>query len=379
MVLASTINFLRYYLAIAAPSPLTPLPRRGEGNQTPTNQTAFAGYINAIHSLGYAVSIVYRHYKNYDNPGIVSLWNTAMQMRGCCKTVKPFFLETQWFCKPWFDPQSLNLAMDDELPSGKQVVGLSLAGFGANQEGNALDKTKGVISLVLVHPDYRRKKLGHTLLKQAEDYLFKHGSCDVRFGYTWDRFPYCWGMVGSISPAGVLQSMIEAHQFIQQQGYTAAERYEVFTRTMNQPVPFGDPRFPHLRRKYELRVNPRRTIHWFDEAMHSGMDAMVFELLETSIERPVAEIRAAEMTHFIEKTEPPQAGLYSLSVKTDFRGQGLAKFLLAQTLQYLSDQLFQNVETVIPVEFTEAKRLFTGMGFTLSDQGISYAKTLAAA
>ena len=68
-----------------------------------TNQTDFTGYIKAIHPLGSAVSIVYRHYKNYDNPGIVSLWNTAMQGRGCCKTIKPFFLETQWFCKPWFD------------------------------------------------------------------------------------------------------------------------------------------------------------------------------------------------------------------------------------------------------------------------------------
>lgn len=343
-----------------------------------TNQTDFTGYIKAIHPLGSAVSIVYRHYKNYDNPGIVSLWNTAMQGRGCCKTIKPFFLETQWFCKPWFDPKSLNLALDDELPVGKQIIGLSLAGFGANQERTGLDKSKGVTSLVLVHPNYRRIKIGSKLLQLAEAYLKERGTRDTRFGCTWDRFPYCWGMVGSICPAGVLKSMKEAHLFIQQQGYQPAERYEVYSRAMNQPVPFGDTRFPHLRRKYELRVNPRRTVHWFDEAMHGGMDSMAFELLETAIERPVAEIRAAEMTQFIEKTEPPQAGLYALSVKSDFRGQGLAKFLLAQTLQYLNDQLFQKVETVIPSDYTEAKRLFTSMGFTQVDEGISYAKTLAA-
>jgi ribosomal protein S18 acetylase RimI-like enzyme len=323
------------------------------------------------------VAIVYRHYKNYDNPGIVALWNTSMQSRGCCKTVKPFFLETQWFCKPWFQPQSLSLALDEALPEKQQIVGLSLAGFGANADETGLDSSKGVISLVLVHPNYRRKKLGTELIRRAETFLKEAGSRDVRFGCNWDRYPYCWGMIGSISPAGVLQSMPEAHAFIQKHGYQSAEKFEIYSRALNTPVPFGDPRFPHLRRKFELRVNPRATKHWFDEAIHSGMETMVFELLETAIERPVASLRAAEMTQFIEKTEPPQAGLYALEVKTDFRGQGLAKFLLAQTLQHLSDQLFQNVETVIPSTFLEAQRLFTAMGFVRIDEGISYAKTLA--
>ena len=55
------------------------------------------------------------------------------------------------------------------------------------------------------------------------------------------------------------------------------------------------------------------------------------------------------------KSQPPQAGLYGLSVKPELRRQGLGKFLMAQTLQHLNDQLFQQVETVIPVENAEAR------------------------
>lgn len=147
---------------------------------------------------------------------------------------------------------------------------------------------------------------------------------------------------------------------------------------MNQPVPWGDPRFAHLRRKYELRVKPRPVTNWFEEALHGGIESMVFELLETAIERPVAEMRVAEMTQFINKTQPPLAGLYGIQVKPELRGQGLGKFLLAQTLQHLHDQLFQNVETVIPAENAAARNLLKGMGFVMIDEGTSYAKDLGA-
>jgi ribosomal protein S18 acetylase RimI-like enzyme len=282
----------------------------------------------------------------------------------------------QWFCKPWFDPRAMTLAFDDERPTNQQLVGAVLAGFGCTPDRNALDPQLGVVSMLLVHPDYRKKGLGAELLHQAEQYLAVKGTTDSRFGCNWNRYPYCWGMLGSISPAGVLKSMDGADQFIQSQGYTPKERYEIYGRPMNQAIPWGDPRFAHLRRKFDLRIGPRKVSTLFDEALQGGLDTMVFELLETAIDRPVAEVRAAEMTQFVGKSQPPQAGLYGLSVKSELRGQGLGKFLMAQTLQHLNDQFFQQVETVIPVENTEARSLLKGMGFTLIDEGTSYAKVL---
>jgi len=322
------------------------------------------------------VSITFRPYKNYDTPSLVALWNVALTGRGCCKSLKPFFLEMQWFCKPWFDPRAMTLAFDDERPANQQLVGAVLAGFGCAPDRKSLDFKLGVVSMLLVHPDYRHKKLGATLLQKAEQYLIEKGTTDSRFGDNWTRYPYCWGMLGSISPAGVLKSMDGADQFIQSQGYAPRERYEIYGRAMNQAIPWGDPRFAHLRRKYELKVGPRQVSTSFDEALQGGLETMVFELLETAIDRPVAEVRAAEMTQFVGKSQPPQAGLYGLSVKPELRGQGLGKFLMAQTLQHLNDQLFQQVETVIPVENAEARSLLKSMGFLLIDEGTSYAKDL---
>jgi len=325
------------------------------------------------------VTITFRPYKNYDTPSVVALWNVALTGRGCCKSIKAFFLEMQWFCKPWFDPRAMTLAFDDTRAPNQQLVGAVLAGFGVSPNGLSIDHRLGVVSMLLVHPDYRKQGLGAALLKKAEAYLAEKGTTDARFGCNWQRYPYCWGMLGSISPAGVLKSMTGADQFIQSQGYVPQERYEIFGRPMNQAIPWGDPRFVHLRRKYDLRVGPRKVTTKFEEALQGGFETMVFELLETAIDRPVAEVRAAEMTQFVSKSQPPQAGLYGLVVKPEFRGQGLGKFLMAQTLQHLNDQLFQQVETVIPVENTEARSLLKGMGFTLIDEGTSYAKDLGAA
>lgn len=322
------------------------------------------------------MTISYRPYKNYDTPSVGALWNIALTGRGCCKAIKPFFLEMQWFCKPWFDPRAMTLAFDDTRAPNQQLIGAVLSGFGISADRTTLDHKLGVISMLLVHPDYRKQGVGTMLLKKAEAYLKEKGTTDARFGCNWTRYPYCWGMLGSVSPAGVLKSMTGADQFIQSQGYTPRERYEIYSRAMNHAVPWGDPRFIQLRRKYELRVGPRKVTTAFDEALQGGLETMVFELLETAIDRPVAEVRAAEMTQFVGKSQPPQAGLYGLSVIPELRGHGLGKFLMAQTLQHLNDQLFQQVETVIPVENSQARTLLQGMGFTLIDEGTSYAKDL---
>lgn len=322
------------------------------------------------------MTIVYRAYRNHDNPGLVDLWNSSLSSRGCCKGIKPFFLELQWFCKPWFEPAALQLALDTTRLDSKQIIGMALAGFGGNSSRDQIDYTKGVVSLLLVHNDYRRQGIGTRLLKSAETYLQAKGASDIRFGCNAERMPYCWGMLGSISPAGVLKSMTGVDQFILKQGYTPAEKYEIYHRQMTQAVPWGDPRFSHLRRKYEMRNVPRQVINWFDEALHGGMETTVFQLLDSALEQPVAEVRAAEMTHFLNKNQPPQAGLYDLQVKPELRGQGLGKFLMAHTLQHLHEQMFQVVETVISAENQEARKMLTSLNFNLIDEGVSYAKTL---
>ena len=70
----------------------------------------------------------------------------------------------------------MTLAFDDERPANQQLVGAVLSGFGCAPDRKSLDYQAGVVSMLLVHPDYRQKGLGATLLQKAEQYLAEKGT-----------------------------------------------------------------------------------------------------------------------------------------------------------------------------------------------------------
>jgi GNAT superfamily N-acetyltransferase len=318
------------------------------------------------------MAITYRPFKNTDTPALVGLWNQAAVARGCAVVTKPSVLETHLFAKPWFDPQGIILAVDDD----RQPVGAVVTGFGSTEDGRQLDTTRGVVALLMVHPQHRRKGIGGGLLGQAERYLREHGTRDARVGTTWERTPYGWGMVGGSRPAGVLQSNTGVHEFLTACGYQQSEHYLVLDRDMSRPVPMGDPRFPVLRRKYELSVGPRKVSTWLDEALQGVHETIVFELLELAVGKPVGELRAWDMGLFAIRTKVPQAGLYGFFIKPELRRQGLGKYLLCLSLQHLQEQMYGRVEVVLPAEHDGSKRMFESVGFVWVDEGWSYAKEL---
>src|SRR5687768_399488 len=99
------------------------------------------------------MAIKYRAYRNTDTPALAVLWNQAAAARGCAVVTKPSVLETHLFAKPWFDPRGISLAVDEET---SHVVGAVVAGFGSSEDGQQLDESRGVVAVLMVHPQYRR-------------------------------------------------------------------------------------------------------------------------------------------------------------------------------------------------------------------------------
>jgi ribosomal protein S18 acetylase RimI-like enzyme len=318
------------------------------------------------------MAITYRPFKNTDTPALVALWNLAAVARGCAVITKPSVLETHLFAKPWFDPKGIILAVQ----GNGQLVGVVLTGFGSTDDGQQLDASRGVVAVLMVHPEHRRQGIGRGLLEHAENYLREHGTRDARVGTTWERTPYGWGMVGSSRPTGVLQSNAGVHDFLTSCGYQKNEHYLVLDRDMNRPVPMGDSRFPALRRKYEMVVGPRKVSSWLDEALQGVHETVVFELHELAVGKPVGELRAWDMGLFAIRTKIPQAGLYGFHIKPELRRQGLGKFLLCLALQHMQEQMYGRAEVVLPAEHEGAKQMFESVGFVWVDEGWSYAKQL---
>jgi ribosomal protein S18 acetylase RimI-like enzyme len=323
------------------------------------------------------VGLVYRHFRNPDTPALMALWNAALTTRGCALIPKPNLLEAQFLAKPWFDPRGVLVAEDDQSAEGSNLVGAAVAGFGAHATPFRIDPQQGILSLVMVHPQFRRQKIGTGLLRRAEGYLREKGTTQIQAGSDVLHTPYFWGLLGSSSPVGVLASDTGAGDFLKARGYQAAQPFAVLTRPAEKPVAMGDPRFPALRRRFALNYHPRRPTTWLEEATQGSLEAVIFELVETASDQPVAGVRAWDMTIFGGKGQPPKAGLYGLSVQPAWRGQGIAKYLLCLLLQHLQEQMYAQIEAALPQELAATWKLFEQLAFISADAGWTYSKRIS--
>lgn len=307
----------------------------------------------------------------------MELWNQALLTRGCGVVPKPSVFETHIFSKPWFVPRSLVLAIDGDTIS-ETLVGAAFASFSLAEKCYEVQTKQGAVPLVMVHPRYRRQHIGSALLRHAEGYLAERGATEIEAGASLDRSPFLWGMLGGSAPAGVLQSDYAAEAFLLSHGYRPRDRSIVLTRPLDKAVPMGDNRFPGLRRRFSLNYHPRLITNWKEEAVEGSQEPVFFDLMETAVDRQVAQVRGWDMSLFSLRTKAAQAGLYGLQVKPEGRGQGLGKYLLCLVLQHLQEQLYGLVEAVVPDDNQTVRGLFDRLGFTASDQGCTYIKQIKA-
>src|SRR5262249_57761740 len=112
-----------------------------------------------------------------DPPGLVDVWNEAFTGRGAAQLRNASPLERHVFAKPYFDPEGLIVAVDDQVH-----VGFVHAGFGPNRNETSLNYTSGVICLLGVRPAYRDRGVGSELLDRGVAYLRAKGARTIFAG-----------------------------------------------------------------------------------------------------------------------------------------------------------------------------------------------------
>ena len=169
--------------------------------------------------------VSYRTFRNSDPPHLVRLWHACQLGRGAADGFRCDSLEGTTLSKTYFDPQGLITAWDDD--EGK-LVGFAHAGFGSAKDEKSLDRSIGVICVVMVHPEYRRRGIGRELMQRAEKYLNERGSTSIRAGACPPHDPFYVGLYGGVKPAGFLESDSLASPFVESLGYQEIDRRAVF-------------------------------------------------------------------------------------------------------------------------------------------------------
>lgn len=271
--------------------------------------------------------------------------------------------------KPTFDRDGLIVAVDQE-----RVIGFAHAGFGPGDDGNSLSTHRGVTSLVMVHADAEPSVAGQ-LLARAEQYLRDRGAQTLLGGGSYPLSPFYYGLYGGSELSGVLDSDTIGQRIFSDHGYQAQKRSIVLHRELASFRPAVDRQQMQIRRhtNVETVVDPPTTSWW---------EAVIFEPFERTrcfvVPRDgghaVASVHFWNMETMSAALGVHAVGIVGLEVTDPKRRQGLAKYLLGESLRQLHAHGVALAEVHVAADNQPALALFNGLGFAQVDATTLYCK-----
>ena len=318
--------------------------------------------------------IHYRSFRNTDPPVVAAIWNECLTGRGSYPLRIVGALERSVFGKPYFDPKGMILAFDDSTP-----LGFVHAGFGPNADQNDVDRRVGVISLMATRPSFRHRGVGKELLRLCEEYLRSKGAERIHAGPARPNNPYYFGLYGGSDAPGVLISDPLMGKFFVKHGYVEKERHVVMQRRLENPISVADPRFPQLRKRFDVTIQPRTGLgSWWQESVLGPVDPVELRVEDRATRQNVGRALLWEMEGFSYRWNSPAAGILELNIREDHRRAGLGRYFLANLLRYLQEQYFGICECQAAASNISARRLLETMAFTPVDEGVVYVKEMHA-
>ncbi len=315
--------------------------------------------------------IEYRSFRNFDPPGIWKLWLEGQMGRGAAmpRTLDAF--EDANYGQPYFDPEGLTVALD-----GSRLVGMVHSGFGTTEDRTQLDRSRGVICAVLVHPDYRRQGIGTVLLARGEAYLRGHGVTALLAGPARGLDPFYFGLYGGCRPSGFLLTDLAARPFFESRGYGEFERHGIYQRDLTIPRDPTSMRSNTIRRSTELvTLDFPESPNWWWYTHLGRSDSIRYCLKMKRTGEQIASVNATPLEHYEDVWHNRSVGIVDMRVEPQFRGQGYGQTLMIEVVKHLRQDQFRHAEVHAPENNPIGIRAVVGAGFTRLDTGIVYQKT----
>lgn len=312
--------------------------------------------------------IAYRTFRNGDPPRVLRLWNQTGLGRGAVRPDLTEAFEVVNYAQPYFDPAGLIVAEDQ-----RQVIGCVHAGFGFTQDREAVDPSVGVICVVLVHPDYRRRGIGRELIRRAEAYLRERGALTIQAGECRNRDPFYYGLYGGSRPSGFLDSDPLAQPFFTAVGYAARETVGVYQRDLNIKRDPVSVRLQGLRRSTELVIcdGPDQPTYWW--YTHLGrFESLRFRLVDRKTQQPLAAVSVIGLDQYASVWNERAIGLVDVYVSEEHRGHGYGQTLLIETVRRVRQDLIARVDMHVPDARADLSKAVQGAGFTRIESGTIY-------
>lgn len=313
----------------------------------------------------------FRTFHNSDPPRILKLWHSSNLGPSAAEGFPCDILEVFVFSQPFFDRAGVILAFE-----GDQLVGFVHAGFGVNADETAMDFSRGTISAIVVHPDFRRQGIARELIARAELYLQSKGATSVTAGAGLNQNGYYIGIYGGLQPSGFAQSAAPWDQLFEGLGYVANRPTVVMHRNLTKGRDPVSARLIRNRRRLNMIISDRVPgLSWWWHARFGQLDALRFELREKGTDNVVASAQIVGLDVYVPKWGVRAVGIQDVFVPQTARRHGYALSLIVEVCRRLREQSIQLVEAQMEAENEAAIAIFQSANFERVEELLSFRKT----
>jgi GNAT superfamily N-acetyltransferase len=312
----------------------------------------------------------FRPFRNSDPPRLAEIWRDQPPLRGRMQPVTAGILEQLVFSKPYFDPAGLIVALHNNAP-----VGFVHAGFGTNDEQNAIATESGTTYQLILRADHRDDVLARELLARSEAYLHERGAKVIYAGGINPLNAFYLGLYGGSELTGVLAGDTVFQNACRQAGYRDIDHVVVLVLDLACFRPPITRNQRQLRREMvcqEIPSPPARS--WWEAHTTGAFERIRFLLTRPSSCTPLADVWFWDIEPLSTSWGTPTAGMFDLSVASDERRKGLATFLLGEAFDRLRSRGILNVEAQTMQHNAPALALYSRLGFKQVDEGIVFRK-----
>jgi len=310
-----------------------------------------------------------RCFRNDDPPRLAEVWRAADLGPAAMQPMTSALLEAGVFSKPYFDREGLLVALD-----GDRAVGFAHAAFGPNQDRSGVDTRVGTTLLVAVVPHERQEQIGDDLLRACEAYLRGRNAGVLLGGGSAEFRSFYLGLYGGSDLPGILDSSAAMQAVFQRAGYGVGERIAVLRRPLLGFRPPVSRMQLATRRTTVLRAidEPARR-SWWEAATTTGVALRRYELLDMDEVR-LGSVSFWDMQPLAGAWGVVAAGLLDVDIEGGRRRQGLAHYLVAESLHDLAQEGVTLVETHASESNAPALKLFQKLGFETAEYGTVFRK-----
>ena len=267
--------------------------------------------------------------------------------------------------KPYFDAEGLILALDDGQP-----IGFAHFGFGPNELQSDINHETGVLAQIRVIDCENRNQIAGELISEGMSYLRQRGAKECFAGAQFPFSPFYMGLYGGSRVPGIPCEDEFTNRICRAAGFELVQKIFVFQRSLIGFRPIVNRVQLALRRQYQVNpiVDPLLP-SWWQCCTFGSAEIFGFRVSKRGSEDVIGSVIYWDIEPLSRDWGVATLGLVNLEVGEVHRRQGLATFLVGESLRQLAAQNRGGVEIQLRESHESALGVAQKLGFEQISSG----------